>query len=86
MRQALPEAPGKFQPRQRLRPRDTEQLPGASPLGELEQNSASYPWYAASQAVGAVVWGQGPFPWALDQCPAFSFFLPPQLSRMLCRE
>lgn len=30
------------------------------------------PWRAASQAAGVVVWGQGPFPWALDQCPALS--------------
>lgn len=26
----------------------------------------------ASQAAGVVVWGQGPFPWALDQRPALS--------------
>lgn len=26
----------------------------------------------APQAAGVVVWGQGPFPWALDQCPALS--------------
>lgn len=42
MRQALPGAPGKSQPRQRNSgPGDTERLPRASPRGELEQNSAS---------------------------------------------